>query len=289
MQDKIIVITGANSGIGKATAQQLAKEGAHIVLVCRSQERGEAAMQEIEKATGNKKIDLMLCDVASQESIKAFGAAFRQNYDRIDVLINNAGGIFGKKQLSPEGLEYTFALNHLGYFLVTHELLDLVRAGETKRIINVSSLAHKLVLKIDWDNLQGEKSYGQLYNYGLSKLFNIWFTQELSNRLSSEGITVNCLHPGTVNTGFGSTAAGFFKRLVNLGARFLLPPNKGAATSVYLASSSDVQGISGHYFSNRRRSKISKIAQKEEYAKRLWELSMQLGKLETYGIIENQK
>ena len=287
MQNKIVVITGANSGIGKATALEIAKMGAHVVMVCRSAERGEAAMKEVIEMSGNQKVDLMLCDVASQESIKVFGAAFRKNYSHIDVLINNAGGIFGKRQLSPEGLEYTFALNHMGYFLLTHELLDLVRAGDTKRIVNVSSLAHKLVLKMDWDNIQGEKTYGQLYNYGLSKLFNIWFTQELSKKLESEGITVNCLHPGTINSGFGSTAGGFFKRLVSFGGRFLNSPKKGAATSVFLATSSDVQGKTGDYYSNKRKAKISAMAQKESEAKHLWELSMELGKLEEYGVLEN--
>ena len=286
MQNKIVVITGANSGIGKATAVQLAQKGAHVVMVCRSQEKGEAALQEIITATGNKKVDLLLCDLAAQESIKQLGENIRQHYDKIDVLINNAGGIFGKRQLSPEGLEYTFALNHMGYFLTTHELLDLLRAGDMKRIINVSSLAHKFVSRLDWDNIQGEQAYGQLYNYGLSKLFNIWFTQSLSKMLVNEGITVNCLHPGTVNTGFGRSAGGFFKSLVSVGARFLSSPKSGAATSVFLATAPEVQGVSGCYYSNKKQARISKLAQNEDYAQQLWEISMQLGKLVKFGTHE---
>ncbi len=283
MQNKIIVISGANSGIGKSTATQLAAQGAHIVMVCRSKERGEAAREEIEKSLKNASIDLMLCDLASQESIADFGAAFREKYDRVDVLVNNAGGIFGQRVLSSNGLEYTLALNHMGYFLFTHELLPVLRRAASARIVNVSSLAHKMVRSINWENIQAEKNYNQLYQYGLSKLFNIWFTQELAKMLQSETITANALHPGTVNTGFGSTAGGFFKRLVSLGARFLMTADKGAATSVYLASNPQVAQESGQYFSSSRRASISKLAKNEAAAQKLWQLSLEWGKIEDYG------
>jgi len=283
VKNKIVLISGANSGIGKATASALAKEGAQVVMLCRSFERGEAARKEIIATSGNQNVDLLCCDLASHESIKSFSEAFRQKYSHIDVLINNAGGIFGKKELSSDGFEYTVGLNHLGYFLTTHYLLDLVKAGEMKRIVNVSSLAHKFVFNIDWNNLQGEKSYGQLYQYGLSKLFNIYFTKELANRLQADSIAVNCLHPGTVNTGFGSTAGGFFKRLVNLGRSFLTPPNKGAETSVFLASSPEVKRISGEYFSNKKKAATSKLAKNEEFARRLWDKSLEWTKIEEFG------
>jgi NAD(P)-dependent dehydrogenase (short-subunit alcohol dehydrogenase family) len=246
-------------------------------------ERGEAARKEIIAASGNQNVDLFCCDLASHESIKSFSEAFRQKYSHIDVLINNAGGIFGKRELSPDGFEYTIGINHLGYFLTTHYLLDLLKAGEMKRIVNVSSLAHKFVLNIDWDNLQGEKSYGQLYQYGLSKLFNIYFTKELARQLATDGITVNCLHPGTVNTGFGSTAGGFFKRLVNLGRSLLTPADKGAETSVFLASSPEVKDISGEYFSNKKKAATSKLAKNEEIARRVWDKSLEWTKIQEFG------
>jgi NAD(P)-dependent dehydrogenase (short-subunit alcohol dehydrogenase family) len=286
MQDKIVLISGANSGIGKASALELAKKGAHVVMLCRSQERGQAAMQEIINESGNPKVDLMLCDLASQDSIKEFGKLFRENYDHLDVLLNNAGGIFGKRKLSPDGLEYTFALNHMGYFLLTHELMSSLKLGEMKRIVNVSSLAHQFVRQFDWGNAQGERSYSQLYNYGLSKLFNIYFTKSLAKKYKAEGITANSLHPGTINTGFGDTAAGFFKRLVNVGRRFLTSAEKGARTSVYLASDPAIGEVSGAYYRNRKLATPSKLARDESKADQLWEISMQLAKLDVYGLVE---
>ncbi len=283
MKDKIILISGANSGIGKATAMALAKENAQIIMQCRSAERGEAARKEVIAATGNNNIDLILCDLASHESIRKSSETIRQKYSHIDVLVNNAGGIFGKKELSPDNLEYTLGLNHMGYFLNTHYLLDMVKAGGMKRIVNVSSLAHKFVLKIDWDNLQGEKTYGQLYQYGLSKLFNIFFTQELAKRYASEGIITNCLHPGTVNTGFGSTGGGFFKKLVEVGRRFLTPADKGAETSVFLASSKEAAKINGIYFANKKPGNLSRLAKNEEAARKVWDKSMEWAGISEFG------
>jgi NAD(P)-dependent dehydrogenase (short-subunit alcohol dehydrogenase family) len=284
MKDKIVLISGSNSGIGKATAIALAKSGAQIVMQCRSLERGEVARLEIIKESGNSNVDLMLCDLSSHDSIRKFNEEFRQKYQHIDVLINNAGGIFGKKEMTSDNLEYTIGLNHMGYFLNTHYLLDLLKAGEMKRIVNVSSLAHKFVMRLDWDNLQGEKSYGQLYQYGLSKLFNIHFTKELARRYQADGITVNCLHPGTVNTGFGNSGSSFFKKLVELGRRFLTPADKGAATSVFLASAPEVKNISGEYFSNKKIASISKIAKSDEYARKIWDKSLEWSKIEEFGV-----
>lgn len=286
MQDKIVLISGANSGIGKATALELAKQGAHVVMLCRSQERGQSAMQEIIQQTGNQKVDLMLCDLASQESIKEFGAHFRANYPHLDVLVNNAGGIFGKRKLSPDGLEYSFALNHMGYFLCTHELMPALLEGEMKRVVNVSSFAHQFVRKLDWGNIQGERSYNQLYNYGLSKLFNIYFTKSLAEKYKDVGIISNSLHPGTINTSFGDTAVGFLKRLINLGRRFLTSPQKGAKTSVFLASDPSVDGISGEYYRNAKVKKPSKLAREKEKAEQLWQISLELAKIDSYGQIE---
>jgi len=283
MKNKIVLVSGANSGIGKATATALAKQGAEVILQCRNEEKGIEAKKEIIAESGNDNVVLMLCDLASQESIKNFSDEFRKKYDRIDVLVNNAGGIFGKKISSPDNREYTLGLNHMGYFLNTHYLLDLVLAGEMKRVVNVSSLAHKFVLKIDWDNLEGEKTFGQFYQYGLSKLFNIYFTTELSKRYETEGIISNCLHPGVVNTGFGNSGSNFFKRLIDLGRRFLTPADKGAETSVFLASAPEATNFKGVYFANKKPAKMSKLAQNEDIAAKVWEKSLEWAGIEQFG------
>lgn len=283
MKNKIVLVSGANSGIGKSTAIALAKQGAQVILQCRSEERGVAARKEIIAASGNDNIDLMLCDLASHDSIKQFAKEFRESYGHIDVLVNNAGGIFGKKIMSPDNREYTVGLNHMGYFLNTHYLMDLVLAGEMKRVVNVSSLAHKFVLKIDWNNLEAEKTFGQFYQYGLSKLFNVYFTTELTKRYASEGLISNCLHPGVVNTGFGNSGSGFFKRLVELGRRFLTPADKGAETSIFLASAPEAANFNGIYFANKKPAKLSKLAQNQEIASKVWDKSLEWAGIAEFG------
>jgi len=283
MQDLIVLITGANSGIGKATAIELSSLGAEIVMVCRNEEKAKAAMEEIKATTHNNKISYFICDFESQLSIKTCMTEVLSKLPRIDVLINNAGAIFGDRQITIDGIEKTIALNHMGYFLSTHYLLPLLRKSDYKRIINVSSLAHKFVISIDWNQIMAEKSYGQLYQYGLSKLFNIYFTQILAKMLIKDNITVNCLHPGTVNTGFGNSSSGFFKKLVDLGRRFLTKPSDGAKTSIFLATDNSVSNVTGTYFSHSKKAKISKIAQNEAFAQKIWDLSLQWGKISTYG------
>jgi NAD(P)-dependent dehydrogenase (short-subunit alcohol dehydrogenase family) len=283
MKNKIVLVSGANSGIGKSTALALAKQGAQVILQCRSEERGEAARKEIIEASGNDNIDLMLCDLASHDSIRQFAKEFRDAYGHIDVLVNNAGAIFGKKIMSPDSREYTLGLNHMGYFLNTHYLIDLVLAGEMKRVVNVSSLAHKFVAKIDWDNLEGEKTFGQFYQYGLSKLFNIYFTTELSKRYASEGLISNCLHPGVVNTGFGNSGSGFFKSLIDMGRRFLTPADKGSETSVFLASAPEAANFNGQYFANRKPAKLSKLAKDQEIAAKVWDKSLEWAGIAEFG------
>ncbi|MCP4441683.1 MAG: SDR family oxidoreductase [Aureispira sp.] len=283
---KIMVVTGANSGIGKETALALAQQGNRVVMVCRNPEKGATAQEEIKKQSKNNKIDLLLCDFSSQESIKTFGENFRSSYDSIDVLVNNAGAIFGDKKTTVDGIERTFGVNHLGYFLITHELLDLIKKGRDKRIVSVSSLVHNLVKVLDYDNLQGEKTYGQMANYGLSKLLNIYFTKVLSKQMQEQqtGVTVNCLHPGSVNTNFGSSGSKFFRRLFKIGGPLVLTtPKKGAKTSVYLALSPDVKGITGEYFAKSRIKKTSKLAQDMEHAHRIWDLSKELTGVESFG------
>lgn len=284
---KLVVVTGANSGIGKETAVALAAQVNQLVMVCRNLEKGKAAQAEIIKRSNNNHVDLMLCDFSSQASIRDFGAAFRKKYDAIDVLVNNAGAIFGDYTKTVDGIEQTFAVNHLGYFLVTHELLDLVKKGKDKRIVNVASFAHTFVKKIDFDNLQGEKSYKQMANYGLSKLMNIYFTKVLANKMLQEqtGITVNCLHPGTVYTGFGSSGSKFFQKLIKIGGPLLMSPQNGAKTSIYLASSPAVKDITGEYFDKKKVKKTSKLAENMDYAKRIWDLSKELTGVQDFGVI----
>ena len=288
MQNKTVLITGSNSGIGKHTAIGLAKKSAQIIMICRSQERGEAARQEIIKESGNDNIILELCDLSSMEDIRKVGQRLRATYSHLDILINNAGAIFGHHQLTKEGLERTFALNHMGYFLLTHYLLDLVKKGSDKRIVNVASMAHSFVRRVPWDDLQLQNSkYKQMHAYGLSKLYSIYFTQALAQKMEKDqtGITVNCLHPGTVYTGFGASGTNFFAKLVKIGGPLLATPQNGAKTSIYLASSPEVADINGQYFAHRKKAKITRLARREENKQKLWDISMALAEVQEYGLV----
>lgn len=288
MTAPLIVITGANSGIGKATALALAKKGNRIVMVCRNEARGMAAQKDIIAGSGNKEVYLELCDLASHASIKACSELMHQKYKAIDVLINNAGGIFGAHELTEDGLERTFGLNHMGYFLFTHYMLDLVKAGREKRIISVASLAHKMVFNIPWGDLQLRNvNYRQFQAYGLSKLYNIYFTKILAQKMLDEktGIIVNCLHPGSIYTGFGASGSKAFAKLVEIGGRFLPKPKTGAKTSVYLATAAEVAEVTGVYYAHGKKAGISKLAKNKEAAQRIWDKSLELAKIESYGNI----
>lgn len=287
---KIIVITGSNSGIGKATAEELAKQGASIIMVCRNLVEGEKARQEIIKNTSNTKITLEYCDLSSHASIKECSKVLHSKYKSIDVLINNAGAIFGEHKLTVDGLEQSFGLNHMGYFLFTHYVLDLVKAGREKRIVVVASLAHKLVRGgVPWGDLQlNNVTYRQMNAYALSKLYNIYFTKILAQKLTYEhtDITVNCLHPGTVYTGFGQSGSKFFAALVKLGGPLLATPQNGAKTSVYLATAPEVKNVTGQYFAHRKKAGITALAKSMENAQRLWDKSMEIAGFKEYGIAE---
>lgn len=289
MSAKIIAITGANSGIGRATALELARQGATIILICRNEERGKEAQQFIKQQSSNNNIFLELCDLSWQEDIRRCGLRMRATYSHIDVLINNAGALFGSHKLTKDGLERTFALNHMGYFLLTHYLLDLVKRGRVKRIVNVASVAHWFTASIPWGDLQAKhRKYQQFSAYGLSKLFNIYFTKVLAKRLkkSKTGITVNCLHPGMVYTGFGKTGTDWFTKLVKVGGPLLDIPEKGARTSVYLATSPEVEEVTGTYYARLRKAILSPKARSKASAKRLWEKSMELANINVYGKVE---
>ncbi|QQS30525.1 MAG: SDR family oxidoreductase [Sphingobacteriales bacterium] len=278
MQGKTVVITGANSGIGKAACMALAKQGAQIVMVCRNQEKGELARKDIIACSSNQQIDLFICDLASQQQIRRLAVELTTKFDRIDVLINNAGILMPDRQLSEDVIELTFATNHLAYFLLTRLLLKTLNNTPFSRIINMASGAHQIIRQVDFDNLQGEKSYNQWQAYGLSKLANILFTYELSRRQPQYGATVNCMHPGVVSTNFGQKKfnAGWIKLGFKILKPFIRTAEQGAETCVFLASSSEVKGISGKYFDTCKAVRSSAISYEPHIATRFWEISEQL-------------
>ena len=281
MAGKVCMVTGANSGIGKVTAAVLASMGATVVMVCRSRERGEAARQSVVTESGNKNVVLLLADLSSMASTRAMVDAFKARHDRLDVLVNNAGALFNSYQESVDGLEMTFALNHMGYFLPTVLLLDLLKASAPARIINVSSDAHRAG-KVDFDDLQNRKKYSAFGVYAESKLENVLFTKELARRLDGAGVTVNALHPGFVRTNFGNNATGngFASMVLRLLSKLIaITPEQGAETSIYLASSPEVAGVSGAYFDKKKAVKPANQANDEAAARRLWAESERLSRL----------
>jgi NAD(P)-dependent dehydrogenase (short-subunit alcohol dehydrogenase family) len=276
MEGKICLITGANSGIGKATAIGLAELNAKIVMLSRDQERGEIAQKEIIELTGNKDIDLLLCDLSSQESIRKFVSEFKSKYQHLNVLINNAGVMKKQGTTSTDGFEMNFAVNHLAPFLLTNLLLDILKENAPSRIINVGSAAHRMA-KLDFDDLQCENKKLRLMRiYGNSKLALTLFSYELSRRLEGTNVTVNVLHPGMIATNLGRDMAKFSQ---TFGKRFFKSPREGAETSIYLASSPEVEGITGKYFIKKQQQKSSKESYDEEDAKRLWEISAKMTNL----------
>lgn len=273
------MITGANSGIGKATALGLVKMGTTVVMVCRNRNRGEAAMDEIKAQSGNESVELMIADLASQKSIRQLVKDFTDKYQQLHVLINNAGVAKANRTLTVDGIETTFAINYLAPFLLTNLLLDALKASTPARIVNVSSMVHKWGA-IDFDNLQGEKRYDMDKAYNQSKLAIVLFTYELARRLQGTGVTVNSLEPGLVATNFGREYTGF-KRLMTtkIWRSFVKSPEKGAETSTYLASSLEVEGITGKHFTNKKATKSSKRSHDESVWQRLWQVSEELTEL----------
>ncbi len=274
MQGKVCMVTGATAGIGKETARALAQQGAHAILVGRNPEKCAATVTAIQAQTGNQAVEAMVADLSSQAEIRQLADQFKREHQRLDVLVNNAGAIFLWRKESVDGLEMTFALNHIGYFLLTNLLLDTIKASAPARIVNVSSAAHR-GNRLDFDDLQNTRRYG--YDvYGQSKLANLHFTYELARRLEGTGVTVNALHPGFVASDFAANngwPVRLFKPLINLMA---IPIDKGAETSIYLASSPEVEGITGQYFVERKATRSSEASYDAEAARKLWEVSAAL-------------
>ncbi|HSZ24764.1 MAG TPA: SDR family oxidoreductase [Cytophagaceae bacterium] len=272
MENKIVVVTGANSGMGKVTALELAKKGFTVVLVCRNKQLGEEAKQDIIAQSGNTRIDLLLADLSSQKSIRQMVLDFKSKYNHLDVLVNNAGLAFSKFNTSVDGIEMTFAVNHLGYFLPTVLLLDSLKAAPSARIVNVSSSTHKGA-KINFEDIEHKKNYSLFGSYNQSKLCNVLFTKELARKLKGTNVSVNCLNPGPVKTGLARDMGPVFQWLAK---SFFPSAEKASATAIYLASSPEVEKITGRYFEKCKVVPSSKISNDEKIAKKLWDLSTKM-------------
>lgn len=272
MQDKIVLVTGATDGIGKVAARELARQGATVIVAGRNAHKTEAAAAEIRQATGNARVTAMVADLSAQQGVRELARQVLDQNPRLDVLLNNAGAIFSSRQLSADGIEMTWALNHLNYFLLTHLLLDALKAAPAARVVNVSSDAHQMA-RMNFDDLQAAKRYTAFGAYGQSKLANVMFTYELARRLAGTPITVNALHPGAVATGFGRNNGGLWNTMLGVFGRFSLTPEQGARTSIHLASSPDVAGVSGKYFADCKEKPSSKVSLDVDAQRRLWEVS----------------
>ena len=278
LDGKVAIVTGANSGMGMATVEALSDKGATVIMLCRSEERGKEA---IFKLTENKErnLDLILCDLGDYESIRNFAKAVKEKYDHIDILVNNAGFISLDRQETKEGLERQFGINHIGHFLLTKELLELM--GKGSRIVNVASGAHKTG-KIHFDDINLTKGFNVIKAYSQSKLANVLFTRELARRVADRGITVNCCHPGAVATNIGiDRDTGFGKTITGLLKPFFQTPMEGARTAIFLASDKSVENITGGYFYKCKIAKSSKRSKSKKLAKKLFELSEKLVSDET--------
>jgi NAD(P)-dependent dehydrogenase (short-subunit alcohol dehydrogenase family) len=263
MKNRTVLVTGSTDGIGKETALQLARMGAEVLLHGRSQEKGVAVQEEINRRTGNDRLQFFRADLSSQKQVRKMAAEIWERHDRLHVLINNAGTFEPERRITEDGLEKTFAVNYLAQFLLTHELLDLMKRSSPARVINVASIAHWSG-SMDWSNLQGERRYEGFDAYARSKLAVVLFTYSLARHLKGSGVTANCLHPGVIKTkllraGFGDYPGG--------------TPEKGARTSVYLASSAKVEGISGNYFEECKAVRSSPQSYDQRLQEELWRIS----------------
>jgi NAD(P)-dependent dehydrogenase (short-subunit alcohol dehydrogenase family) len=275
MDGKVVVLTGGTSGIGQVAAVELARQGARIILIARDRDRAADAIADICKAgpgLAHRAVHANLASIAETRRVAAEIAAAEQ---RVDVLINNAGALFNRRQTSPEGLEMTFAVNHMAYFVLTEGLKQTLAGSAPARIVNTASAAHRGA-KLDFDDLQSEHGYSGFQVYGRSKLCNILFTRELARRLKGGGVTANCLHPGFVATRFGDGSGGLLQALMPVAKLGAISPQKGAETIVYLASSPEVASMSGLYFYQCKPEAPSPAAQDDAAASRLWAESQRL-------------
>lgn len=278
LSEKVILVTGANAGIGLESARELARMGATVVMSGRNPEALATAATEVRTSTGNSRVETLVADLSVMRSVKKLADKFQEKHDRLDVLLNNAGLILGDRRVTADGYETTFAVNHLAPFLLTRELTGVLKAGAPSRVVTVSSIAHRRVTGLDFDDLMCERKYEAFDAYSKSKLANILFTRALSRRLEGTWITANCLHPGVIRTGFGrdGDVSGWLKWAIALVRPFLTGAKKGARTSIYLCSSPDVEGVTGEYFVNCAIERPMPWARDDLAAERLWDESERL-------------
>jgi len=274
MQGKTVLVTGATSGIGLIAARELARMGAQLTIVSRYPLKCASVAEQIKNETGSP-VEFIAADLSTLAGILQAAATFKQRHTHLHVLINNAGAVFFRRELTVDGLERTFALNHLNYFLLTNLLLDILKASAPARIVNVSSGSH-LGASIDFDNLQGERHFHGMQAYGQSKLANVLFTYELSRRLNGSSVTSNALHPGSVATGFARNNGLLFNLGTKFVGLFLRKPEQGAQTSIYLASSPEVEGVTGKYFVDCKAVDSSPLSHDQALAEKLWQVSLEL-------------
>ena len=272
MNGKVCLVTGATDGIGKVSARVLAELGAKVIIVGRNPEKSAIVLAELRSISGNENIDLLMADLAVMQEVRDLAEQVISRYDRIDVLLNNAGGYFTKHEITSDGLEMTFALNHMSYFLLTNKLMELLKYSAPARIVNVSSNAHYGV-DMEFENLNGEQEYKAWKAYQKSKLANVLFTYELLKKVPGN-ITVNCLHPGFVATNFGHNNGGFFGPVLKIAQRIsAIDPEEGAKTSIFLCSAPEVKGFSGKYFYKCQPKTSSRESRNMDTGKRLWQIS----------------
>ncbi len=272
MTGKVCLITGATSGIGAVTARELARMGCSVVITARDQRKAEIAVDKLRAESGSIKIDGLVADLSSQDQVRNLAAEFMRQHNRLDVLINNAGAIYLRRYLSRDGIEMTFAVNHLAPFLLTNLLLEMVIDSTPARIINVASNSHE-GQEIDFDDLESQRNYNFMRAYGRSKLANVMFTFELSRRISGSSVTANAVHPGLVGTNMGANNGWLVNLFLPLFRLISLSPEEGAETSIHLASSPEVEGMSGKYFIQKRAVPSSPSSLDKEKARQLWEVS----------------
>jgi NAD(P)-dependent dehydrogenase (short-subunit alcohol dehydrogenase family) len=274
MKGKVCVVTGATSGIGEITARTLAEQGATVVMVCRDKAKAERVRDAIRARAGNEHVDVVLADLGSFADVRRAAADIAANYSRVDVLINNAGAVNMKRTVTTDGIETTFAVNHLAPFLLTNLLLQKLVESSPARIVTVASRAHRGALYLDLTDPEGERFYNGWLAYSQSKLCNILFTYELARRLAGSGVTANCVHPGTVTTGFGKNQRGLVNVVVRAFAPLMLTPEQGARASIFLATSPSVAAVTGRYFNHdTTEARSTRLSHDRDLARRLWDLS----------------
>lgn len=276
LQGKTCLVTGATSGIGAVTATALAGMGAAVLVVGRDPARCAATVDRIHRDTGNPAVEALVADLASQAEVRRLAGEVRKRHARLDVLVNNAGAMFDPRRESPDGIEMTWALNHLAYFLLTNLLLDALQASTPARVVNVASEAHRSVRKIDFDDVEGKKRYRVFRAYAQSKLANILFTAEFARRLEGSGVTANSLHPGFVSTRFFEAEGRVYRLMKFLARFFAVPPEAGARTTIHVATAPELANVSGLYFQNQKPRAPSAAARDPDAARRLWRLSEEM-------------